>query len=97
MADKEIVFTEQALEAVEEIAGRIGAIRATFGENSQEYLTATQSALHALLQVIRLGGRISRDGKCSLLGVSFITYGVVPHRKGEPVDGVQPTEWGVHS
>ena len=57
-----------------------------------------KSLVAALVSVLRLGGRITKEDELSLFGSSFIAYGVIffPRREGGQADPLLGT-WSVHS
>jgi hypothetical protein len=96
--DRELVLTPAALKVIEAMQQRVAAIGDEYGQESSEHVEALKSLLAALVQVFRLGGRITKEDELSLFGASFIAYGVVffprkTHGVPDPLLG----EWSVHS
>jgi len=98
VAYQTISVSPEAQSTLSAMQGRLGAIASEFGQHSEEYLETLESFAFAVLQVLRLGGKISQDGELSLYGASFIHYGVIFH--GKFVDGKRHPllgTWSVHS
>lgn len=62
---------------------------------------AWRSLARALMQMIRFGGHVTKDGTAALYGSSYIAYGVIPH-SGWTGDNVThessgTVEWSVHA
>jgi len=95
---RRLELTPGALEVVAAMQRRVAAVADEYGEGSAEHVEIQGSVMNALAGMIRLGGRITKDDELSLLGVSFITYGVVffPHRKDGQPDPLRGT-WSIHS
>lgn len=92
--ETQVTFTPEASETISNIENYLYLIEMHFGQNSDENKTARQSWHQALVQIVRLGGRVSRDGDLALVGISFITYGVIFHTTYGPhckIDGVRGT------
>ncbi len=96
--DRRLELTPGALQVVAAMQARVAAVADEYGEESPEHVEMLESLVDALAGMVRLGGRITRDDELSLLGVSFITYGVVffPHRKDGQTDPLRGT-WSIHS
>lgn len=77
MDDVRLEITEEASRTITDMESRVARIGQAYGEASPEYLKASQSLMRALATVLRLGGRVMRDGELSLICNSFITYGVI--------------------
>ncbi len=94
--DTTVTLTPEALQAIDAMHAKVADIGMHYGHSSEEYVKALESLAAVLSQVLRLGGRITRDGD-GLYGASFIAYGVVFSAKH--VDGVRTAagEWSVHS
>jgi hypothetical protein len=100
--NRHLDITPEALKTIAAMQDRVSAIGSHYGDGSPEHLAALKSLVTVYGHILRLGGRIMRDGRedeLCLLGVSFLTYGVVffPKRldgdKRDPLLG----EWSVHS
>jgi hypothetical protein len=79
---KSIEFTEDAERVISAMRDRVAVIGAYFGDNSPEQAAAATSLTFALANMIRLGGKVTKDGELSLLCWNdHITYGVNFHRK----------------
>jgi hypothetical protein len=96
--DRHLELTPAALKVIEAMQQRVAAIGDEYGQESSEHVEALKSLLAALVQVFRLGGRITKEDELSLFGASFIAYGVVffprkTHGVPDPLLG----EWSVHS
>ncbi len=99
MAEVSITITEDAERTISDMRRRVADIATEYGQFSEEHLNALKSLLDNILGVLRLGGRISRDGELSLFGASWIAYGVIFHpkyldgRERDPLLG----DWSTHS
>jgi len=95
-------ITPEALKTIAAMQDRVSAIGSHYGDGSPEHVAALKSLAHVYGQMLRLGGRIMRDGRedeLCLLGASFLTYGVVFFPKRLDGDQRDPLlgEWSVHS
>jgi hypothetical protein len=96
--DRHLELTPAALKVIEAMQQRVAAIGDEYGQESSEHVEALKSLLAALVQVFRLGGRITKEDELSLFGASFIAYGVVFFpRKTHGVPDRLLGEWSVHS
>ncbi len=88
MSDKTIEFTERAVKNIQQMGYRLGNIGNMYGDRSEAYAKTAESLSASLIQMINLGGTISAENDLSLIGVSFITYGVIwhPEKKREVCD-----------
>lgn len=77
--DTQVVFTPEASETIISIEQHVLRLAYNFGIESEEFKQARDTWHQALLSILRLGGRIIRDGELALMGLSFITYGVIFH------------------
>jgi hypothetical protein len=98
---RQLDLTPEALQTIEAMRARVAAVADMYGQNSPEHAEIANSLANALAQMLKLGGRIMRDGRedeLCLLGASFITYGVVffPLREGGQRDPLRGT-WSLHS
>lgn len=99
MPEVGLQLTEEAVQTIGDMEARVALIATMYGERSQEYVKAVQSLAHVLATMFRLGGRISKDGELSLLGCSFMTYGIIwfgkclDNNQRDPVLG----DWSCHS
>jgi hypothetical protein len=99
MAEVKLEISEEAARTLGDMRRRVADIEMEYGRFSEEHLTALKSLLDNVLGVLRLGGRISREGELSLFGASFIAYGVIWHAKyingteRDPLLG----DWSTHS
>ncbi len=96
--DRHIELTPAALQVISAMHQRVAAIGDEYGQESSEHVEALKSLLDALVRVLRLGGRITKEDELSLFGASFIAYGVIffprrTHGVPDPLLG----EWSVHS
>lgn len=97
-----IEFTEAA---VKEIACMVDHAQLTgfkFGSGSPAHLKSTESLLHTLNNIIRLGGEVWREGQHELGGCSVggLVYGVVKRdatSKDRNGHEVTTPEWSMHS
>lgn len=98
LQERELEFSPEALEVIGKMRERVRQVGEAFGFHSTEYIEILESFNGALLSLIHLGGRITKDGELSLFGLSFIAYGVIFHRKhrdGKPLDLLG--SWSCHS
>jgi hypothetical protein len=95
---RQLDLTANALQVVAAMRARVAAVADEYGQGSPEHVEILESLVDALAGIIRLGGRITREDELSLLGVSFITYGVIffPRRQDGQPDPLRGT-WSVHS
>jgi hypothetical protein len=96
--DRHLEITPAALQVISAMQQRVAAIGDEYGQESSEHVEALKSLLDALVRVLRLGGRITKEDELSLFGASFIAYGVIffprrTHGVPDPLLG----EWSVHS
>jgi hypothetical protein len=91
-------LTPAALHVLSAMEQRAAAVADEYGEASREHVETLRSLVNALGHMLRLGGRITKDGELSLFGASFIAYGVIfhPHRSGGDPDPLRGT-WSLHS
>src|SRR6266571_2206324 len=96
--DRHLEIAPAALKVIEAMRQRVAAIGYEYGQHSSENVEALESLVAALVSVLRLGGRITKEDELSLFGSSFITYGVIffPRRQGGQPDPLLGT-WSVHS
>src|SRR6266545_4364255 len=96
--DRHIELTPAALQVISAMHQRVAAIGDEYGQESSEHVEALKSLLDALVRVLRLGGRITKEDELSLFGASFIAYGVIffPRRTHGQADPLLGT-WSVHS
>jgi hypothetical protein len=98
VVDVRLELTPEAIQTYGEMESRCHAIAELCGEGSPEHVEALVSLVRSVGHMLRLGGRITRDGELSLFGASFIAYGLIFHNEykdGErnPLTGT----WSVHS
>lgn len=95
---RQLDLTPEALQAIADMQARVAAVADEYGRGSPEHAEIADSLANALARMLALGGRIMKDDELSLLGVSFITYGVVffPYREGGRTDPLRGT-WSLHS
>lgn len=98
MSDVQLSINEDAERTLGDMRRRVDDIGTEYGRFSEEYVNAMRSLLDNLLGIMRLGGRISRDGELSLYGASFIHYGVIffAKRNGDERDPLLG-DWSTHS
>ncbi len=98
MPDTSLTLTPQAQETISAMLERIREVAIEYGDNSQEHRDMLWSLLYALTNMIRLGGRITKEDDLGLYGSSFIDYGIVffPKRHGDERDPLLG-EWSCHS
>lgn len=77
MPDVTLTLTEEAQKTISAMIGNVHAVGNVYGLESKEYRTVADSLPRAMESILRLGGRITRDGELSLYGSSFIAYGVI--------------------
>ncbi len=105
--DRHIEITPAAQRTIAAMQDRVTTIGLQYGDGSPEHVEAVKSLMYAYGQILRLGGRITREGRedeISLLGVTYMapgvpfTYGVdfLPKRHGDERDPLLG-EWYVHS
>ena len=105
--ERHIEITSAAQRTIAAMQDRVTTIGLQYGDGSPEHVEALKSLANAYGQMLRLGGRIMREGRedeLSLLGVTDIapgvpfTYGVdfLPKRDGDQRDPLLG-EWYVHS
>jgi hypothetical protein len=94
---RQLDLTPEALQ-VAAMQARVATVADEYGRESPEHAEIAASLANALARMLALGGRIMKDDELSLLGVSFITYGVVffPHRESGQTDSLRGT-WSLHS
>lgn len=98
MDDVKLEITPEAERTIAAMRDRVNEVARLYGEHSPQHVEMLRSLTDALMHVLRLGGRISKDDELGLLGVSFIVYGVVFFAKR--IDGERHTllgDWSVHS
>lgn len=99
MSEVKLEITEEADRTLGDMRWRVADIEMEYGRFSEEHLIALKSLLDNVLGLLRLGGRISRDGELSLFGASWIAYGVIWHAKY--LDGYERDpllgSWSTHS
>lgn len=99
MSDVQLTITESGEKTIAAMRRRVEDIRIEYGKFSDEYVDVLTSLLDNILNVLRLGGTVSRDGDLSLIVNSFILYGVIFHRKY--IDGNERDpllgDWSCHS
>lgn len=95
----QLTLNEDAQRILGDMRRRVDDIAVQYGRYSEEYLKAMKSLLDALMGMLSIGGRISRDGELSLYGVSWIHYGVIFHSKYLPGRVRDPLlgDWSIHS
>lgn len=98
MPDQTVTFTEQAIRNIGNMQQRLIEVERQYGSASQEHRDMLWSAFVALVQTIRIGGRVMAEDDLSLLVDSFITMGVIfsPKRNGDNRDPLLG-EWSCHS
>jgi hypothetical protein len=101
--NRHIEITPEALKTIAAMQARANAIGLEYGEGSPEHLAALGSLVTVYGHMLRLGGRIMREGRedeLCLIGVnSFLTYGVIFRPKRLDGDQRDPLlgEWELHS
>jgi hypothetical protein len=98
-ADTKLELTPSAIRNIRNMQVRVAQIGSEFGLNSDEYRRALESLNQVLIGLIGLGGRIIAEDDLSLLGDSFISYGVIFHRRHIGNNERHPVlgEWSIHS
>lgn len=98
MRDVQLSINEDAEKTLSAMRRRVEDIGMEYGRFSEEYVDAMRSLLDNLLGVMRLGGRISKDGELSLYALSFIDFGVIwfAKRNGGERDPLLG-RWSTHS
>jgi hypothetical protein len=102
--NRHLEITPEALKTIAAMQDRVTTIGLEYGDGSSEHVEHLKSLMYAYGQMLRLGGRIMREGRedeLSLIAVTAhdLTYGVdfLPKR----LDGDQRDpllgEWYVHS
>jgi hypothetical protein len=96
--DTRLELTPGALQVLSAMEQRAAAVAQEYGECSPEHVEMLRSLVNVLGHMLRLGGRITKDGELSLFGASFIAYGVIfhAHRTGGQPDPLRGT-WSLHS
>jgi hypothetical protein len=101
--DLHLEITPDAQRTIAAMQDRVTTISIQYGDGSPEHVEALKSLAYAYGHMLRLGGRIMREGRedeLSLLGVtaSNLTYGVdfLPKRDGDRRHALLG-EWYVHS
>ena len=100
--DRHLEITPAAQRVIAAMQDRVSTIGLEYGDGSPEHVEALKSLVNAYGHILRLGGRIMRDGRedeLCLLGASFITYGVIFFPKRLDGDQRDPLlgEWSIHS
>jgi hypothetical protein len=97
--DRHLEITPAAQQVIAAMQARVGAIGAHYGDGSPEHVEALKSLVTVFGHIFRLGGRITKEDELSLLGNSFIVYGVIFFPKRLSGDQWDPLrgEWSVHS
>lgn len=98
MDDVKLEITPEAEQTIGAMRDRVNEVAQLYGEHSPQHVEMLRSLTDALMHVLRLGGRISKDDDLALLGVSWIVYGVIFFPKR--VDGQRHNllgDWSVHS
>lgn len=103
MTDRALTISPEAAQTITAMHQRVDQVAMAYGRHSAEHVDMLESLNRALTSLLRLGGRISRDGDLSLFGASWIAYGVIFHAKYLH-DGVHGSvrdpllgEWSCHS
>ena len=96
--DMKLEVTPEAITTMEHCCNRVEEIGQKLGYDSPEFIRANQTWRHSMMQMFRLGGRITASGEFGdfcLDGNSFIQYGVIffPKDREDRFVG----EWSVHS
>ncbi len=97
--DTKLELTERAMLNITAMQERVNVVQSLYGPLSDEHQEMLRSLLHALIGMIRLGGRISAEDDLSLYGVTpHIHYGVnfSPERNGDRRDPVLGS-WSINS
>jgi hypothetical protein len=101
--NRHLEITSEALQTIAAMQDRVAAIGLQYGDGSPEHADALKSLAYAYGQILKLGGRIMREGRedeLSLIAVtaSDFVYGVdfLPQRHGKERDPLLG-EWYVHS
>jgi hypothetical protein len=101
--DHHLDITPEALQTIAAMHDRANAIGLEYGKGSPEHLVALESLVTVYGHMLRLGGRIKREGlgeELCLIGVNrFLTYGVIFRPKKLDGDQRDPLlgEWELHS
>ncbi len=103
-SNRHLEITPEALKTIAAMHDRANAIGLEYGEGSSEHLVALESLATVYSHLLRLGGRIMRDGRedeLCLIGVTMrdFTYGVIFRPKKLGGDQRDPLlgEWELHS
>lgn len=97
--DTHLELTEAAIATIGEMQEQVIQVALQYGQCSEEHCEMVWSLLHALIGMIRLGGRITTDYELSLYCVSpTIHYGVnfSAARQGDQRDPLRGT-WSLNS
>jgi hypothetical protein len=102
--NRHLEITPEALQTIAAMQDRANAIRLEYGQGSPEHLVALESLATVYGHMLRLGGRIMREGlgeELCLIGVTVrdFTYGVIFRPKKLDGDQRDPLlgEWELHS
>jgi hypothetical protein len=98
--NKTLELTQEALKTLHAMGDKVREIGANYGRESKEFSKAASSLAFSLIQMLNLGGRISKDGELSLYCVTnndvpyLHDFGVNYHRSDK--DDTYG-EWSVNS
>jgi hypothetical protein len=102
--NRHLEITPEAQQTIAAMQDRTNAIRLEYGRGSPEHLTALESLVTVYGHLLRLGGRIMREGlgeELCLIAVTVgdFTYGVIFRPKKPDGDQRDPLlgEWELHS
>lgn len=98
MSDITLVLTPEAQRNIQNMRERVAEIGECCGFWSDDYVDALKSLMDCLITVIGLGGHVYAEDDLSLIVNSFITVGIIAHRKvraGERDSVV--VQWSAHS
>jgi len=91
-------FTNEAFDEFTNMRNHVLMIRNFYGLESPEFIKVSESFNNVVYNMVRLGGRIFRDGNLSLIAANdFITYGIVWFGNNDIYDGPEVGEWSIHS
>jgi hypothetical protein len=99
MSEVQLSVTESGGSTLVNMRQRVRDIEMEHGHFSSEYIKILESLLDNILNILRLGGRVSKDGELSLFVHSFIVYGVIFHSKYIDGENRDPLlgDWSCHS
>jgi hypothetical protein len=102
MSDTKITIAENANKVIDAMVNHARLTGVQHGIGSPAHIKTTESLLHAMTNLLRLGGEVWRDGALEVYGrtESGMEYGINMHdvtSKNSHGDNVKTPEWSVNS